>query len=101
MPIAWHPDRLVHLRRREKVVEVVVLKLSDMLNLKMYYKEDIQIWPKEVTAKDFYGQSEITAIFTIDVNKVVVSDKVPCNIGKDWRYIVGYQVDGKQLYHCL
>ena len=82
-------------------MEVVVLKLSDMLNLKMYYKEDIQIWPKEVTAKDVYGQSEITAIFTIDVNKVVVSDKVPCNIGKDWRYIVGYQVDGKQLYHCL
>ena len=101
MPIAWHHDRLVHLRRREKVVEVVVLKLSDMLNLKMYYKEDVQIWPKEVTAKDFYGQREITDIFTIDANKVVVSDKVPCNIGKDWRYIVGYQVDGKQLYHCL
>ena len=92
---------MVHLRRREKVVEVVVLKLSDMLNLKMYYKEDVQIWPKEVTAKDFYGQREITDIFTIDANKVVVSDKVPCNIGKDWRYIVGYQVDGKQLYHCL
>ena len=83
MPIAWHHDRLVHLRRREKVVEVVVLKLSDMLNLKMYYKEDVQIWPKEVTAKDFYGQREITDIFTIDANKVVVSDKVPCNIGKD------------------
>ena len=97
MPIAWHHDRLVHLRRREKVVEVVVLKLSDMLNLKMYYKEDVQIWPKEVTAKDFYGQREIADIFTIDANKVVVSDKVPCNIGKDWRYIVGYQVDGKQL----
>ena len=97
MPIAWHHDRLVHLRRREKVVEVVVLKLSDMLNLKMYYKEDVQIWPKEVTAKDFYGQREITDIFTIDANKVMVSDKVPCNIGKDWRYIVGYQVDGKQL----
>ena len=97
MPIAWHHDRLVHLRRREKVVEVVVLKLSDMLNLKMYYKEDVQICPKEVTAKDFYGQREITDIFTIDANKVVVSDKVPCNIGKDWRYIVGYQVDGKQL----
>ena len=97
MPIAWHHDRLVHLRRREKVVEVVVLKLSDMLNLKMYYKEDVQIYPKEVTAKDFYGQREITDIFTIDANKVVVSDKVPCNIGKDWRYIVGYQVDGKQL----
>ena len=29
----------------------------------------------------------------IDVNKLVVSEKVPCNNGKDCRYIVGYQVD--------
>ena len=49
---------------------------------------------KEVTSKDFYGQRKITDIFTIDVNKLVVSDKVPCNNGKDCRYIVGYQVDG-------
>ena len=48
---------------------------------------------KEVTAKDFYGQRQITDIFTIDVNKVVISDKVLCNNGKDFRYIVGYQVD--------
>ena len=26
---------------------------------------------------------------------MVLSDKVPYNNGKDWRYIVGYQVDGK------
>ena len=31
---------------------------------------------KEVTAKDFYRQRQITDIFTIDVNKVVLSDKV-------------------------
>ena len=31
---------------------------------------------KEVATKDFYGQRQITDIFTIDVNKVVVSDKV-------------------------
>ena len=37
---------------------------------------------------------EITDIFSIDVNRVVVSDKVPCNDGKECRYIVGYQVDG-------
>ena len=49
---------------------------------------------KEVTTKDFFGQRQITDIFTIDVNKVVVSDKVPCNNGKDCRYIVGYQADG-------
>ena len=55
----------------------------------------------EVAFKDFYKQRQITDIFTIDANKVVLSDKVACNNGKDWRYIVGYQVDGEQLYHCL
>ena len=49
---------------------------------------------KEVTTKDFYGQRQITDIFMIDINKVVVSDKVPCNNGKDCRYIVSYHVDG-------
>ena len=49
---------------------------------------------KEVTSKDFYRQRQITDIFTIYVNRVVISDKVPCNNGKDCRYIVGYQVDG-------
>ena len=43
--------------------------------------------------KDFHRQRQITDIFTINVNKVVFSDKVPCNNGKDWRYIVAYQVD--------
>ena len=37
---------------------------------------------KEVTAKDFYRQRQITGIFTINVNKVVVSDKVLCNNGR-------------------
>ena len=32
---------------------------------------------KEVTSKDFYGQREITDIFTIDINKMGISDKVP------------------------
>ena len=48
---------------------------------------------KEVTTKDFYGPRQITDIFTIDVNKLVVSDKISCNNGKDYRYIVGYQAD--------
>ena len=47
---------------------------------------------KEVTTKDFYGQREITDLFTIDINKGVVSDKVSCNNGKDCPYIVGYHV---------
>ena len=49
---------------------------------------------KEVTTKDIYGERQITDIFTINVNKVVASNKVPCNNGKGCRYIVGYQVDG-------
>ena len=49
---------------------------------------------KEVANKDLYGQRQITDIFTIDVNKLVISDKVPCNNGKYCRYIVGYQADG-------
>ena len=48
---------------------------------------------KEVTNKDFYGQRQITDLFAIDVNKLVVSDKVSCNNGKDYRYIVGYQIN--------
>ena len=49
---------------------------------------------KEVKAIDFYGQRQITYLFTIYVNNVVVSDKMSCNNGKDCRYIVGSQVDG-------
>ena len=48
---------------------------------------------KEVTTKDFYGQRQITDIFSIDVNRVVVSDRVSCNNGKYCCYIVGYQLD--------
>ena len=52
-----------------------------------------KIGQKEVTTKDFYEQRQTTDLFTIDVNKVVVSDKVSCNNGKDCLYIVGYQVN--------
>ena len=56
-------------------------------------KRVLKFGQKEVITKDFYGQRQITDLFTIDINKVVVSDKVSCNNGKDCRYIVGYQVD--------
>ena len=49
---------------------------------------------KDVTTKDLYRQRQITDIFTIDVNKLVMSDNVPCKNGKDFRYTVGYQADG-------
>ena len=53
----------------------------------------LKLGEKEVTTKDFYEQRQITDIFRIDVNRVVISDKVPCNNGKDCRFVVGYQVD--------
>ena len=53
----------------------------------------LEFGQKEVTTKDFYGQRLITDIFRIDANKLVLSDKVSCNNGKDCCYIVGYQVD--------
>ena len=46
---------------------------------------------KEVT--DFCKESQITYIFTINADKVVVSGNVSCNNGKDCLYIVGHQVD--------
>ena len=56
---------------------------------------------KEVTSKDFYGQREITDIFATDINKLVVSDKVPVNNGKDCRYNVSYQVDVPIQCHSI
>ena len=54
----------------------------------------LKVGQKEVTTKDFYEQKQITDIFTMDINKLMVSDKVPCNNGKGCRYIVGYQING-------
>ena len=51
----------------------------------------------EVASKDFHKQIQITDIFKIVANKLVLSDKVSCNNGKGWWYIVDYQVDGKTI----
>ena len=51
----------------------------------------------EVASKDFHKQRQIFDIFTIDVNKVMLSDKVPCNNGNDCRYIVGYEIRGETV----
>ena len=53
----------------------------------------LEFGQKEVTTKAFYGQRQITDIFRIDANKLVLSDKVSCSNGKDCCYIVGYPVD--------
>ena len=51
----------------------------------------------EVISKDFYKQKQKTDIFTNDVKKVMVSDKMPHNNGKYWSHIVGYQLDGEMV----
>ena len=62
-----------------------------MLRLKCINKKKmLKFGQKEVRTKEFHGQRQITDIFTIDLNKVVVSDKVSCNNGKECRFIVGY-----------
>ena len=78
MSVTWHPSRWW-----DCCVPEVKKK-----------KEILKFGQKEVTTRDFYGQRQIIDIFTININKVVVSDKVPCNNGKYCRYIVGYQFDG-------
>ena len=48
---------------------------------------------KQIPSK--YFRNQITGILTINVNNLVLSDRVSCNDGKDWWYTVGYQVDGE------
>ena len=48
---------------------------------------------KRLQPKTSMDKEQITDIFTMDVNKLVISDKEPYNNGKDCRYVVGYQVD--------
>ena len=60
-----------------------------------------KLGPVKVAANNFVKQRQITDIFTIDLNKMVLSDKVSCNNGKDWRYIVGYQINGEKIIPLL
>ena len=48
---------------------------------------------KKVAPKDFYKQRQITDLFTINIKKVVLSNKKACNNRKGCRFIVGYQVN--------
>ena len=51
----------------------------------------------KVAYKDFCKQRQVTENFSIGVNKVVLSDRVSCNKGKDYRYIVDYQEDSETI----
>lgn len=52
---------------------------------------------KEIATKDFYKQIQVSNILTINVNKVVLSDKVPNKNDENQRYILGYEVDGETI----
>ena len=41
------------------------------------------------SSKDFYKRKQITDVFSLDYDKVIVSDPIQC--GKDKRYIIGYE----------
>ena len=44
---------------------------------------------------------QATVIFKTNVNKVMFFDRVPCNTGKDWQYIMYYKVDGETIIPLL
>lgn len=47
---------------------------------------------KEIASKDFHKQRQL---INIQLNKFLVSDRLSCYNGKNWWYILGYQVDGE------
>lgn len=47
----------------------------------------------EIASEDFYNQRQVTDILAVDVNKALLYDRRPRINGKDWRYIVSYQVE--------
>ena len=44
-----------------------------------------------VSSKDFYKRKQLTDLLSLDYDKVVVSDPIQCNNGKDKRYVTGYE----------
>ena len=63
----------------------------------MYYEDVLfQIWSKRDCIQRFYKQKQVTDIFTNDINKVAVSDRVSCSNGKD-EYLAGHQTNGETI----
>ena len=48
-----------------------------------------------VNSKEFNKAKRVTNILNIDYDKIMVSDAIACNNGKDRRYEIGYSLDGK------
>ena len=52
---------------------------------------------KEILSRDFHKQKQVTDILRINVRKVMLSDRVSCSHGKNWRYIVSYQEGDEKI----
>ena len=48
---------------------------------------------KDIASQEFNKPRQVNNIFTNDLNKIVLSERVPCNNKKYCQYIVGYQQD--------
>ena len=55
----------------------------------------LQFGQTAIDCKDFYKRKGISDIYSLDLDKIVVSNNIPCNKGKDQRYVVGYEDDGE------
>ena len=51
--------------------------------------------------KTFHKKKQATGIVTINVNNLIFLDRVSCNNSKQWQYILGYQVKGKQIIQLM
>ena len=52
---------------------------------------------KEILSRDFHKQKQVTDILRINVRKVMLSDRLSCSHGKNWRYIVSYQEGDEKI----
>ena len=81
-------------RERIKAYSLESIKMVELVHLSRQEKKREKLWKLNLVKKKLRLKTFIRKdIFTTDVNKVVISDKVSCNNGKDCHYIVGYQVN--------
>ena len=87
--IKYVPD---HFKIEKMCIKAIKKDVETLEHVPDHFKtQEVCIKAVEKEAESI--EHDITDIFTIDVNKVAVSDKVLCNNVKDCHYIVGYQVD--------
>ena len=66
----WISDRCFSYLIQKSGIQKCVIKMSSF-----------KFGQNEAASKDFYKQRQVTEIFTIEVNKFVLSNEVSCNNG--------------------